>query len=78
MLRLPHNEQAEQLLRLYNRQLEPLGYLPDCYRTSRAVRNQKNALIYMLVLFTKNARGMDFWEKAGKIDELGQRELDFG
>jgi three-Cys-motif partner protein len=77
-LKLPHDAQAEQLMRLYNRQLEPLGYLPDCYRTSRAVRNRKNALIYMLVLFTKHARGRDFWDKAGKIDELGQRELDFG
>jgi three-Cys-motif partner protein len=60
---------------LYNRQLEPLGYLSDCHLQSETVRNSKNVPMYGLVLFTKDRLGLDFWNKARAVDENEQLPL---
>ena len=60
---------------LYNEQLEPLGYLPDCHTESETIRNTKNVPMYGLVLFTKNKLGREFWNKARAIDENEQLPL---
>lgn len=74
----PREERVTSLMQLYNRQLEPFGYQPDCFRQSVSVRNTKNAMMYTLVLFTKSSRGLDFWQKARAVDEGGQLPLQLG
>lgn len=74
-LSLPREQQTVGLLKLYNRQLENVGYLPECWKESVPVRNRRNSLIYSLVLFTKSERGLDFWRKAREVEETGQLPL---
>lgn len=71
----PRRERVAALLALYNRQLQPFGYLPSS--TDRvAVRNRNNVAMYQLVVFSKNQRGIDFWRKAmAGVDESGQSSL---
>lgn len=75
VLRGPRRERVAALLALYNRQLEPFGYLPSS--TERVhVKNSRNVAMYELVVFSKNQRGIDFWRKAmAGVDESGQSSL---
>jgi three-Cys-motif partner protein len=74
-LKCPRWQRVDALLGLYNRQLEPFGYLPSStYRVP--VKNSRNVAMYELVVFSKNPRGIDFWRKTiGGDDESGQRSL---
>jgi three-Cys-motif partner protein len=75
VLKLPQSQVGCELRRLYNRQLQTLGYRPDSDLDSVPVRNTVNRVIYELLLFSKHPRGLDFWRKASSISELGQRSL---
>lgn len=66
---------AEYWYRLYNQQLEPLGYQSDCYVESETVWNTKKVPLYGLVLFTKHRLGLDFWKKVRREDENRQLRL---
>lgn len=63
---------AEYWYRLYNEQLQGLGYLSDCYTDSETVKNTKHVPMYGLVFFTKNKLGREFWNIARAIDENEQ------
>lgn len=71
-LKRPRWERVDALLGLYNRQLESLGYLPSStYRVP--VKNRPNVAMYELVVFSRHARGVDFWRKAiAGADESGR------
>lgn len=71
----PVGQVAEALARLYNRQLEPLGYLPNSYADRIPVTKTNGQEIYELVLFTKNKLGNYFWREALKVTESGQRSF---
>jgi three-Cys-motif partner protein len=63
------------LASLYNSQLQRYDYLPS-YRRRIVVPNRMNVPMYALVLFSRSARGVDFWEKAiGGPTETGQFPL---
>jgi three-Cys-motif partner protein len=71
-LKRPHHERLDALLGLYNDKLGELGYLPSS-NLRVPVKNTKGVVMYDLVLFSRNKRGIDFWQKAiGRIDESGQ------
>jgi three-Cys-motif partner protein len=70
-LRLPLDRQIDALLALYLRGLEPYGYRQEGSKVV-PMRNSRNALMYVLVLFTKHPRGQDFWAKAIGDEETGQ------
>jgi three-Cys-motif partner protein len=73
LVKLPKREVAGALVELYNRQLERLGYL-DTHLHRVPVRNRKNVVMYDLVVFTRDPRGVDFWRKTlSAPDEVGQR-----
>jgi len=73
LVQLPQREVAGALIELYNRQLERLGYL-DTHSYRVPVRNRKNVVMYDLVVFTRAARGVEFWRKTlSAPDEAGQR-----
>lgn len=71
----PAHERVERLTRLYNEKLSSFGYLPDCWRHTVSVRNSRNVFMYSIVLFTKHARGLDFWIKAKQVEVGGQLHL---
>ena len=48
-------------------QLKTLGY---DYHDARAIRN-----LYHMVFASKHPRGLEFWDRAGRIDYFGQRNL---
>lgn len=68
----PVGQVADQLLRLYNENLVPAGYLPNCYQIRAAVRNTRGNEIYELALFSKNELGLRFWQTSLRIAESGQ------
>jgi three-Cys-motif partner protein len=71
----PRWERVAALVELYNSRLRALGYLPSAAR-GVTVRNTRGAPMYQLVLFSRNPRGIDFWEKAiGGPTETGQYPL---
>lgn len=70
-LRVPQEQHPDALVRLYLRGLAKYGYLQEGWRTV-SMRNSRNSLIYVLVLFTKHPRGQDFWTKAIAAEETGQ------
>jgi three-Cys-motif partner protein len=75
LLSLPHHMVAGALVQLYNSQLEKLGYL-DTHELVIPVRNRQNVVMYDLVVFTRDERGIDFWRKSLRApDEAGQRSL---
>lgn len=66
--------QISSLLSLYLAGLEPYGYRQDGVRWV-PMFNSRNALMYVLVLFTQHERGQDFWEKATAGELTGQTRL---
>lgn len=62
-LACPWWERLEALLRLYNRQLAQFGYL-DSWQYRVPVKNSRGVSMYQLVMFSKHARGVDFWRKS--------------
>lgn len=73
LVRLPRPEVSGALVGLYNSQLGKLGYL-DTHSYVVPVRNRKNVVMYDLVVFTRDPRGVDFWKKTlSAPDEAGQR-----
>jgi three-Cys-motif partner protein len=70
-------DDAPYWYRLYNQQLEGLGYLSDCYTESETITNRKNVRMYGLVLFTKDRLGRKFWNEARAIDENRQLPMGF-
>jgi three-Cys-motif partner protein len=75
LVALPRLEVAGALVELYNQQLSQLGYL-DAHRLVVPVRNSKNVVMYDLVVFTRDPRGLDFWKKTLQApDEIGQHSL---
>lgn len=68
---------VEELAELYNRQLASLGYLPS-YQYRVPFRNSKNSSLYQLVGFSRDTVGVDFWAKASRARESGQRQFDLG
>jgi three-Cys-motif partner protein len=75
-LRCPRPERMEALLRLYNHQLAPLGYV-ESWKHRLPVKNRKGVAMYQLVMFSKHSRGIDFWRKsiADDPDPSGQTRL---
>jgi three-Cys-motif partner protein len=63
---------GQRLLRLYEDQLQSLGYA--YVGDEHAVKN-RGVSLYMLVFASKDPRGKEFWEKVTKIDPTGQRKL---
>jgi three-Cys-motif partner protein len=74
-LRLPKADRTLALLELYNDRLGTIGYLPGSSRLAVPVTNSRGVKIYYLVLFSKNPRGLDFWEKAIENEWSGQLRL---
>lgn len=74
-LREPKERRAETLVRLYNEQLEPLGYQRTPMEYAVPVRNSKGVTMYVLVLFSRHPLGVKFWREAMAVNELGQRSL---
>jgi three-Cys-motif partner protein len=70
-MRLPLDKQIDALLALYLGGLAKYGYRQEGSKVV-PMRNSRNALMYVLVLFTKHPRGQDFWAKATGDDETGQ------
>lgn len=66
---------ASDLLNVYRRQLEGIGYVFDDTAPAVPVRNSKDAPIYYLLFASKHKRGYDFWRKITKEEETGQRRL---
>jgi hypothetical protein len=64
------------LLSLYNRQLARFGYL-ESWQHRVPVKNSRGVAMYQLVMFSKHARGVDFWRKsiARDPDPSGQTSL---
>jgi three-Cys-motif partner protein len=72
-LNKPRYERLDALLGLYNRKLGELGYLPSS-NLRVAVKNTRGRVLYDLVLFSRNPRGIDFWQKSiSGVDESGLR-----
>lgn len=67
-------ERIPELLRVYLQGLEPFGYRQD-WAGWVPVRQSKRALMYILVLFTANPRGQDFWQKTIDVEDTGQGRL---
>ena len=65
----------DALVRLYRRQLEPLGYVDHEPQTRILVRNSKNSPMYELAYFSMNPKGYEFWDKISVYDERGQSAL---
>ena len=63
---------GQRLLRLYEDQLQSLGYA--YVGDEHAVKN-RGVSLYMLVFAGKNPRGKEFWEKVTEIGPSGQRKL---
>ncbi len=66
---------AEEFRLHYCERLKLLGYTE--FRWQR-VSNDHGADLYTLLFASKHPRGADFWDKATRTDEGGQRSLDFG
>jgi three-Cys-motif partner protein len=62
-LACPWWERLESLLRLYNEQLAQFGYL-ESWQYRVPVKNSRGVAMYQLVMFSKHARGVDFWRKS--------------
>lgn len=73
-LRRPRWQQLDALLSLYSDKLEALRYLPSYSR--RVILGNGRSWRYALVLFSRDHRGVDFWEKSiGGPAEDGQLSL---
>jgi three-Cys-motif partner protein len=59
----PRHQRLDALLGLYNAKLGELNYLPS-FNLRVPVKNTKGVVMYDLVLFSRNERGIDFWQKA--------------
>jgi three-Cys-motif partner protein len=68
----PSDKQAEALRKRYEERLRTLGY---AHFGHERVMNDKGHDIYSLVYASRNAKGLEFWEKARAVDEGGQRSL---
>jgi three-Cys-motif partner protein len=66
---------ATRLRDRYKEQLRTLGYRHFGYER---VSNTTGRDIYSLVYASRHRTGLQFWEKARKVDEGGQRQLPFG
>lgn len=66
---------ASDLLNVYRRQLEGIGYVFDETAPAIAVKNSNDAPIYYLLFASKHRRGYDFWRKIVTEEETGQRRL---
>jgi three-Cys-motif partner protein len=67
---------CKEIAKEYLENLRTLGYLAvDGDRIP--VKTDQNALLYYLLLASKNPRGNDFWRKIKHIDARGQRNLGF-
>lgn len=60
------------LLDIYRQQLEGLGYKVD---DRIAIRNSRDRPIYHLVYASRDARGIDFWQKATDVDSRRQGRM---
>jgi three-Cys-motif partner protein len=74
-VRSPKREVVEALLRLFNDQLETIGYKPGSHELAVPIRNTAGAVIYYLVLFSKNELGLKFWREASKVRPSGELNL---
>lgn len=59
----PWWERLERLLVLYNRQLAQFGYR-ESWQHRVAVKNSRGVAMYQLVMFSRHARGVEFWQKS--------------
>jgi three-Cys-motif partner protein len=74
-LKLPRYQRTEALLRLYNDQLETIGYQPGSHELAIPIRNTRRRPIYYLVLFSKDPLGVKFWRDVAKIPLSGQQRF---
>jgi three-Cys-motif partner protein len=70
----PH-QRVVSLVDLYNQALTRFGYLPGSSQHLVSVRNTRGALMYVLVLFSRNALGLEFWRKTIGGSASGQLAL---
>jgi three-Cys-motif partner protein len=73
-LRLPLERQIPALVNVYQEGLKSHGYQQAGTKWV-SMRNSRNVLMYVLVLFTKHPRGQEFWQKAIAEEETGQTRL---
>lgn len=71
----PQHLAAGDLLDVYRRQLQGIGYVFDARAPAVLVNNSKGAPIYYLLFASKDAKGYDFWRKIVAEEETGQRRL---
>jgi three-Cys-motif partner protein len=71
---LPRERRIEVLIDEYLAGITHYGYRRDGVKWV-PVRNGNGTLLYVMVLFSKHERGLEFWQKATAIDEQGQTEM---
>ncbi|MCE5187234.1 MAG: three-Cys-motif partner protein TcmP [Planctomycetaceae bacterium] len=73
LLNAPRDKYADELLRLYERQLCSLGYMPfDPKRIS-----VKERPLYRLLFCSKNKTGLKLWHNISLKEPSGQRTFDY-
>lgn len=60
----PRSQWADQLRRLYEQQIETLGYQHFEYER---IHNAHGRQLYLLIYCSKDERGADFWRKASRM-----------
>lgn len=68
----PRENQADRLRARYLERLKSVGFV---FSDTERVANDQDHDIYSLVYVSGNERGLDFWNKARRIEESGQRKL---
>ena len=73
LMSAPRDKYADELLKLYEKQICSLGYMPfDPKRIS-----VKGRPLYRLLFCCKNPTGLNLWHKISLKEPNGQRTFDF-
>jgi len=69
------SDASRKILELYEGQLRHLGYETVKDREIEIHSDERNLLLYFIILASRNPRAHDFWRKITQIQASGQRRL---